>query len=66
MIVAGRGKVADLESYEEMELLYSKASDLERQLSRSFLIEHGVTAEEIIRDFLAFKQEEEKRVAEKT
>jgi len=66
VIVAGRGKVTDLESYEEMRLLYSKASDLERQLSRSFLIEHGVTPEEIIKDSLAFKQEEKKSIAKRT
>jgi len=66
LIVAGRGKVNDLESYEEMRLLYSKASDLEKQLSRSLLIEHGVTHEEIMKDFLSFKQEEIKGISKKT
>jgi len=66
LIVAGRGKVNDLESYEEMQLLYSRASDLEKQLSRSLLIEHGVTHEEIMKDFLSFKQEEIKGISKKT
>jgi len=51
MTVAGRGRIEDLESYEEMELLYSKASDFEKHLSSSFMIEHGVPPEEIIKDF---------------
>jgi len=33
-----------------MQLLYSKSSDFERYLSRSYLLEHGVHATNIIRD----------------
>jgi hypothetical protein len=50
MVVAGRGKPADMESWDEMQLLYSKSSDFERYLSRSYLLEHGVHATQIIRD----------------
>jgi hypothetical protein len=47
-VVGGRGKPEDLEAYDEMQLLYSKSSDFERHLSRSFLIEHGVSAKQIV------------------
>jgi hypothetical protein len=50
MVVAGRGKPEDMESFDEMQLLYSKSSDFERYLSRSFLLEHGVHAGNIIRE----------------
>ena len=50
MVVAGRGKPEDMEAYDEMQLLYSKSSDFERYLSRSYLLEHGVHANNIIRD----------------
>ena len=50
MVVAGRGKPEDMEAYDEMQLLYSKSSDFERYLSRSYLLEHGVHASNIIRD----------------
>jgi len=59
LVVAGRGKVEDLESYEGMKLLFDKASDFERQLSRSFLVEHGVTAEELIDEIKMAKKTEE-------
>ncbi len=49
MVVGGRGKPEDLESYDEMQLLYSKSSDFERHLSRSFLLEHGVHATNIVK-----------------
>jgi hypothetical protein len=49
MVVGGRGKPEDMESYDEMQLLYSKSSDFERFLSRSFLLEHGVHASNIIK-----------------
>jgi hypothetical protein len=49
MVVGGRGKPEDLESYDEMKLLYSKSSDFERYLSRSFLLEHGVHATNIVK-----------------
>ncbi len=50
MVVAGRGKPEDMEAYDEMQLLYSKSSDFERYLSRSYLLEHGVHATNVIRD----------------
>jgi predicted transcriptional regulator len=49
MVVGGRAKPEDLESYDEMQLLYSKSSDFERYLSRSFLLEHGVHATNIVK-----------------
>jgi len=49
MVVGGRGKPEDMESFDEMQLLYSKSSDFERYLSRSFLLEHGVHASNIIK-----------------
>ena len=48
LVVGGRGKPEDLEAFDEMQLLYSKSNDFERRLSRSYLIEHGVTAKQII------------------
>jgi len=48
LVVGGRGKPEDLEAYDEMQLLYSKSNDFERHLSRSFLIEHGVSAKQIV------------------
>ena len=50
MVVGGRGKPEDMEAYDEMQLLYSKSSDFERYLSRSFLLEHGVHASNIIKE----------------
>ena len=50
LVVGGRGKPEDLEAYDEMQLLYSKSSDFERHLSRSYLLEHGVSAPQIIKD----------------
>jgi len=49
MVVGGRGKPDDMEAFDEMQLLYSKSSDFERFLSRSFLLEHGVYASKIIK-----------------
>ena len=49
MVVGGRGKPEDMEAYDEMQLLYSKSSDFERHLSRSYLLEHGVSATQIIK-----------------
>ncbi len=51
LVVAGRGKPEDMESYDEMQLLYNKSNDFERHLSRSYLLEHGVSATQIIREF---------------
>ena len=48
LVVGGRGKPEDLEAYDEMQLLYSKSNDFERHLSRSLLIEHGISAKQII------------------
>jgi hypothetical protein len=48
LVVGGRGKPDDMEAYDEMQLLYSKSSDFERHLSRSMLIEHGISAKQVI------------------
>ncbi|MGD6851680.1 MAG: hypothetical protein ACQCN6_06435, partial [Candidatus Bathyarchaeia archaeon] len=37
------------EAFDEMQNLYSKSNDFERYLSRSFLLEHGVHATNIIK-----------------
>jgi hypothetical protein len=50
MVVGGRGKPEDMEAYDEMQLLYSKSSEFERYLSRSYLLEHGVHASNIIKE----------------
>jgi hypothetical protein len=50
LVVAGRGKPEDLESFDEMSLLYSKSTAFERHLSRSYLLEHGVAAVPLIKD----------------
>jgi hypothetical protein len=50
LVVAARGKPEDLESYDEMQLLYQKSSDFERHLSRSYLLEHGVGAVQVIKE----------------
>jgi hypothetical protein len=48
LVVGGRGKPEDLDAYDEMQLLWSKSSDFERHLSRSLLIEHGISAKQVI------------------
>jgi tetratricopeptide (TPR) repeat protein len=48
LVVGGRGKHEDMEAYDEMQLLYSKSNDFERHLSRSYLIEHGVSSKQIV------------------
>lgn len=48
LVVGGRGKPDDMEAYDEMQLLYSKSNDFERQLSRSMLIEHGIAAKQLV------------------
>ncbi len=53
LVVGGRGKPEDMEAYDEMQLLYNKSNDFERHLSRSYLIEHNVSARQIIKDFNA-------------
>jgi hypothetical protein len=62
MVVAGRGKPSDMESFDEMQLLYSKSSDFERFLSRSFLLEHGVQAGKIIKAINNGTEEDKKEV----
>jgi hypothetical protein len=48
LVVGGRGTPTNLEAYEEMRTLYTKSTDFEKQLSRSFLIEHGLNLKNII------------------
>ena len=48
LVVGGRGKPEHLEAFDEMQLLYSKSNDFERHLSRSYLLEHGVAATQIV------------------
>jgi hypothetical protein len=50
LVVGGRGKPEDMEAFDEMQLLYSKSNDFERYLSRSFLLEHGVHATNVIKE----------------
>jgi hypothetical protein len=50
LVVGGRGEAQHLEAYDEMQLLYSKSNDFERHLSRSYLLEHGVTAGQVIKE----------------
>jgi hypothetical protein len=47
-VVAGRGKAEHLEAFDEMQLLYNKSNDFERSLSRSYLLEHGISAKQVI------------------
>ncbi len=50
LVVGGRAKTSDMEAYDEMQLLYSKSTDFERHLSRSYLLEHGVAATQIVKE----------------
>ena len=50
LVVGGRGEAQHLEAYDEMKLLYSKSNDFERHLSRSYLLEHGVSAGQVIKE----------------
>jgi len=50
LVVGGRAKPEDMEAFDEMKLLYSKSSDFERHLSRSYLLEHGVSATQIVKE----------------
>jgi len=50
LVAGGRGKPEDMEAFDEMQLLYSKSNDFERFLSRSYLLEHGVHATNIIKE----------------
>ena len=49
LVVGGRGKPEDMESFDEMQLLFNKSNDFERHLSRSYLLEHSVAAGQIIK-----------------
>ena len=53
IIVGGRGHVEDLAPYDEMERLNRKASDFERGLTRSFLVEHKASLEELMEEIRA-------------
>jgi len=48
VVIAGRGRIEDLAPYDEMERLNRKASEFESGLSRSFLVEHKGSVEEIL------------------
>ena len=61
LVVAGRGKPEHMEAFDEMQLLYNKSNDFERHLSRSYLIEHGVTATQVIRDINNNNSKEKKK-----
>jgi len=50
LVVGGRGKPEDMEAFDEMQNLYSKSNDFERFLSRSFLLEHGIHATNVIKE----------------
>lgn len=50
VVIAGRGKIEDLAQYDEMERLNRKASEFESGLSRSFLVEHKGSIEEVLAD----------------
>lgn len=48
VVLAGRGKMEDLAPYDEMERLNRKASEFESGLSRSFLVEHKGSLENLV------------------
>jgi hypothetical protein len=48
LVVGGRGKPEHLEAYDEMQLLHSKSNDFQRSLSRSYLLEHGIAATQVV------------------
>lgn len=50
LVVGGRGKAEYLEAYDEMQLLHSKSNEFERNLSRSYLLEHGISAIQVINE----------------
>ncbi len=59
LVVGGRGKPEDLEAYDEMQLLHSKSNDFERNFSRSYLLEHGITAGPLIEEIENNRQKKE-------
>jgi hypothetical protein len=48
LVVGGRAKPEHMEAFDEMQLLYNKSSDFERKLSRSLLLEGGISATQIV------------------
>jgi hypothetical protein len=48
LVVGGRARPEHLEAFDEMQLLYSKSTDFERHLSRSYLLEHGIAATQLV------------------
>ena len=50
LVVGGRGRPEDMEAFDEMQLLYVKSNDFEKHLSRSYLLEHGVNATNVIKE----------------
>ena len=50
VIIGARGRMEDLATFDEMERLNRKASDFERSLSKSFLVEHKASLEELLSD----------------
>jgi predicted alpha/beta-fold hydrolase len=65
LVVGGRAKPEHLEAYDEMQLLYSKSNDFERHLSRSYLLEHGVSATQLINKIKNGYQPKKEVAAEK-
>ena len=65
LVVGGRGKPEHLEAFDEMQLLYSKSNDFERHLSRSYLLEHGVAATQIVNQIKNGYQAKKEPAAEK-
>jgi hypothetical protein len=49
VVVGARGTVVDLAPYDEMERINRRASEFEASLSRSFLVEHNPSLEEILK-----------------
>jgi hypothetical protein len=64
LVVGGRGKPEDLEAFDEMQLLYSKANEFEKNFARSYLLEHGVSAKQLV-DEIKNNNQEKKRSATK-
>jgi hypothetical protein len=61
LVVGGRGEAEHLEAFDEMQLLYSKSNDFERHLSRSYLLEHGVSAGQVINEIKNSNNENNKK-----
>jgi hypothetical protein len=66
LVVAGRGRPEDLESFDEMQMLYNKSNSFERHLSRSYLIEHGVAAVPLVNGMVNGKGKVQLTAPEKT